>query len=116
MILGALKCWAHNFFRVIKLLVKIIWPPKNCGLKKSFWSEKDFWFKKFWSTEIKALKKLGPKSLVKVGSVTAEILGSILGSKLGLIWGFNIGSNIGFNILLNIGVSMLGSILGSIFG
>ena len=74
MILGALKCWAHNFFRVIKLLVKIIWPPKNCGLKKSFWSEKDFWFKKFWSTEIKALKKLGPKSFVKVGSVTAEIL------------------------------------------
>ena len=51
---------------------------------KEILNPKNFWFRKFWvqnikgpqnfvSTKFKACKKLGTKSLVKIGSGTAEI-------------------------------------------
>ena len=48
-------------------------------VKKKFGSEKNFGLKKFgpgafWPTKIMNPKKLGPKSLVKIRPVTAEIL------------------------------------------
>ena len=73
--IGSTKIFGQKEFTPKQIYwAKKCWAPKNFGLKKYFGSEKDFWFEKFWSTEIKALKKLGPKSLVKVGSVTVEIL------------------------------------------
>ena len=57
----------------IKLLVK------NCGPYKNFGFEKNLGLKKcvpkmFWSIKTMTPKKLGPKDLVKIGPVTAEIL------------------------------------------
>ena len=44
---------------------------KNFGLEKNLGQKK---VQKFWSTKIKAFKKSGSKSLVKIRSVIAEIL------------------------------------------
>ena len=52
---------------------KILFSPKHFLCQKIF-VLKDVWYrKKCWSTKIEA-QKFGPKSLVKIGSVTAEIL------------------------------------------
>ena len=62
---------------VVVVGTKIISVPKvkNLGTK-GFWSNKYFGQKKFcpkkcWSTKLKVPKKLGPKSFVKIGSVTS---------------------------------------------
>ena len=46
---------------------------KILGLEKNMSLEK-FCPRAFWSTKIMTTKKLGPKNLVKIGPVTAEIL------------------------------------------
>ena len=52
--------------------------PRGLGPKKIFFVRKNFWSRnlcrtKCWSEKFKAPKRLGPKSLVKIGSVIAEI-------------------------------------------
>ena len=51
---------------------KILSPQKILGPKKL--SLKKFVSRTFWSTKIMSPKKLGPKSSVKTGPVTAQIL------------------------------------------
>ena len=46
--------------------------PKSFGLKSC--CVQNIWVKQNFGAKIKALKKLGQKSLVKIGSVTAKIL------------------------------------------
>ena len=54
---------------------KNVWSKKKCGCKKEILVQKIFRSKEVWSTKIRAPKKFGPKSLVKIESVvTAEIL------------------------------------------
>ena len=65
--------WFESFLLLDKnagpknLSLKTISGWKNLGLKK-------FCPRTFWPTKIRNPKKLGPKSLVKIGPVTAEIL------------------------------------------
>ena len=49
------------------------WSKKTFG-SKNIWVNRSLVPKNFWSTQIKAPKKLSPKSFVKMGSVTAQIL------------------------------------------
>ena len=50
-----------------KILVPKSFGLKNCSVQKNFGGTK------LWSNKIRAPKKLGPKSLLKILSVTAEI-------------------------------------------
>ena len=63
---GSKKFWIKKFW------IKKILDQKNVG--KIFWIQKKFGFEKMLSPIKWDPKNLGPKSLVKIGSVTAEIL------------------------------------------
>ena len=80
--LGKKKLSIQNF-----LVKQNFFGPKNIWVKKvkiicaqeNVWSmkylgPKKFCPKKCWTSKINAPKKLGPKSLVNIGSVTAEIM------------------------------------------
>ena len=68
------------FFVSIKFSgLKTLGPKKILVLKKNFGSKKNLVLKKFgprtfWPTKFMNPKKLGPKSLVKIGQVIVEIL------------------------------------------
>ena len=47
---------------------------KDCMVQEIFRSKEVWPKKKFWPRKIMAPKKLGPKCLVKIGPLTAEIL------------------------------------------
>ena len=63
----------ENYFWSNKIVDPKIVGLKICGFEKNL-SLKKFGPKTFWSTKIIIPKKLGPKSSVKIGPVTAEIL------------------------------------------
>ena len=62
------KKFEFNFFGPVKFLVSIL------GVLIKFGVLKKFCPRIFWSTKILNKKKLGPKSLLKIVPVTAEIL------------------------------------------
>ena len=79
----AQKSLCEKMFYPTNFCTNKLFGPKNIWVKKVkfFGNRQIFVKKKSWSTKIKATKILVPKSMVKIVSVTAEILIKKIGSQ-----------------------------------